>query len=47
MSAVGYTSREAFEAATEVCAEHGVKLLVLDSHGVAMQGATPKPPGTP
>ena len=38
MSAVGYTSREAFEAATEVCGEHSVKLLVLDSHGVAMQG---------
>ena len=38
MSAVGYTSREAFEAATEACEEHGVKLLVLDSHGVAMQG---------
>lgn len=38
MSAVGHTSREAFEAATEVCEEHGVKLLVLDSHGVAIQG---------
>lgn len=38
MSAVGHTSRTAFEAATEVCEEHSVKLLVLDSHGVAMQG---------
>lgn len=38
MSAIGHTSREAFEAATEVCADNDVKLLVLDSHGVAMQG---------
>lgn len=38
MSAIGHGARAAFEAATEVCEEHGVKLLVLDSHGVAMQG---------
>lgn len=38
MSAIGHTAQTAFEAATEVCKERGVKLLVLDSHGVAMQG---------
>jgi hypothetical protein len=38
MSAIGHAARAAFEAATEVCKERGVKLLVLDSHGVAMQG---------
>lgn len=38
MSAIGHTAQEAFEAAAEVCGEQGVKFLVLDSHGVAMQG---------
>jgi hypothetical protein len=38
MSALGHTAREAFTAALEACEEHGVKLLVLDSLGPALQG---------
>jgi hypothetical protein len=38
MSALGHTAREAFTAAIEACEEHGVKLLVLDSLGPALQG---------
>ncbi len=38
MSALGHTAREAFTAALEACVEHGVKLLVLDSLGPALQG---------
>jgi hypothetical protein len=38
MSALGYTAREAFTAALETCEEHGLKLLVLDSLGPALQG---------
>jgi hypothetical protein len=38
MSALGYTTREAFTAALETCEEHDVKLLVLDSLGPALQG---------
>lgn len=38
MSALGHTAREAFTAALEVCEEHDVKLLVLDSLGPALQG---------
>ena len=38
MSALGHTAREAFTAALETCEEHGVKLLVLDSLGPALQG---------
>jgi len=38
MSALGHTAREAFTAALETCEEHGLKLLVLDSLGPALQG---------
>ena len=38
MSALGHTAREAFTAALEACSSHGVKLLVLDSLGPALQG---------
>jgi hypothetical protein len=38
MSTLGHTAREAFTAALEACEEHGVKLLVLDSLGPALQG---------
>jgi hypothetical protein len=38
MSALGYTAREAFTAALEECQQHGVRLLVLDSLGPALQG---------
>src|SRR5215207_5738991 len=38
MSALGHTAREAFTAALEACEEHGLKLLVLDSLGPALQG---------
>jgi hypothetical protein len=38
MSALGYTARESFTAALETCEEHGVKLLILDSLGPALQG---------
>ena len=38
MSAVGYTTREAFEAAREACKEHAVELLIVDSYGVALHG---------
>ncbi len=38
MSALGYPAREAFRAALEECREHGVKLLILDSLGPALQG---------
>ena len=38
MSALGYAARTAFDAALEACEEHGVKLLVLDSLGPALQG---------
>jgi hypothetical protein len=32
MSAVGHTTREAFEAAREACNEHAVELLIVDSY---------------
>ncbi len=38
MSAVGHTTREAFEAAREACKEHAVALLIVDSYGVALHG---------
>jgi len=38
MSALGFTAREAFEAALIVCEEHGVKLMVVDSYGIALEG---------
>jgi hypothetical protein len=40
MSAVGYTTRGAFEAAREACEEHAVELLIVDSYGVALHGDT-------
>jgi hypothetical protein len=38
MSALGYPPREAFRAALEECKEHDVKLLIVDSLGIALQG---------
>jgi hypothetical protein len=38
MSAVGHTTREAFEAARVACKEHAVELLIVDSYGVALHG---------
>jgi hypothetical protein len=38
MSAVGFTTREAFEAAREACVEYGVEFLIVDSYGVALHG---------
>jgi hypothetical protein len=38
ISAVGHTTREAFETAREVCKEHAVELLIVDSYGVALHG---------
>src|SRR5215204_2125450 len=38
MSAVGHTTREAFEAAREACKEHAVELLIVDSYGMALHG---------
>jgi hypothetical protein len=38
MSALRHTARESFTAALEACEEYGVKLLVLDSLGPALQG---------
>jgi hypothetical protein len=38
MSAVGHTTREAFEAAQEACKEHAVELMIVDSYGVALHG---------
>jgi hypothetical protein len=38
MSALGYSLREAFDAALAECKEHGVKLLILDSLGPALEG---------
>ncbi len=38
MSALGFSIREALAAALETCKEHGVKLLVLDSLGPALEG---------
>jgi DNA-binding transcriptional ArsR family regulator len=38
MGALGYKARTAFEAALESCKEHGVKLMILDSLGPALQG---------
>ena len=38
MSAVGFTAREAFGAAREMCEEHGITMLVVDSYGMALQG---------
>jgi len=38
MSAVGHTTREAFEAAREACEDYGVELLIVDSYGVALHG---------
>ncbi|MDP9455595.1 MAG: AAA family ATPase [Actinomycetota bacterium] len=38
LGAVEFGAREAFEVARETCEERGVKLLVVDSYGVALQG---------
>ncbi len=38
MSALGYSSQEAFEAALAECDKHGVRLMILDSLGPALQG---------
>ncbi len=38
MSAVGHTTREAFEVARGACEEQGVELLVVDSYGMALHG---------
>lgn len=38
LSALGYKAQEAFGAAQAGCAEHGVRLLILDSLGPALQG---------
>ncbi|PLS85374.1 MAG: hypothetical protein CYG60_12955 [Actinobacteria bacterium] len=38
MSALGFPPREAFEATLEECKAHGVKLLILDSLGPALEG---------
>jgi AAA domain len=38
MSAASHTTREAFEAAREACKEHAVRLLIVDSYGVALHG---------
>ncbi len=38
MSAVGVRARDAFEDALSECAEHGVKLLIVDSLGPALEG---------
>jgi DNA-binding transcriptional ArsR family regulator len=38
MSALGHPPREAFRAALEECKEHDVKLLIVDSLGIALQG---------
>jgi DNA-binding transcriptional ArsR family regulator len=38
MSVLGYPPREAFGAALKECKEYGVKLLILDSLGPALQG---------
>jgi hypothetical protein len=38
MSTLGFPPRAAFAAALEECVEHGVRLLVLDSLGPALQG---------
>src|SRR5215218_10195404 len=40
MSALGYSLREAFDAALAECKEHSVKLLILDSLGPALAGDT-------
>src|SRR5215207_3602173 len=38
VSAVGYGSREAFDAARQACEEHNVRLLIWDSLGPTLQG---------
>jgi hypothetical protein len=38
MSALGFSAREALEAALMACEEHGVKLVVVDSYGIALEG---------
>ena len=38
MSAAGHTAGQAFSAALEVCMEHEVKLLIVDSYGMALRG---------
>jgi len=38
MSALGHPAREAFTVALEACKEHGVRLMVVDSLGPALQG---------
>jgi DNA-binding CsgD family transcriptional regulator len=38
MSAVGHTTREAFEAARGACEDYGVELLIVDSYGMALHG---------
>src|SRR5215212_6889417 len=38
MSALGHPASEAFTAALEACIEHGVRMMVVDSLGPALQG---------
>ena len=38
MSALGFSARQAFEAALAHCEEHDIKLLIVDSYGIALQG---------
>jgi hypothetical protein len=38
MSALGFSTRQAFEAALKVCEKHDIGLLVVDSYGIALQG---------
>ena len=38
MSALGYPATQAFETALETCVVHGVKLLIVDSLGPALEG---------
>src|SRR5829696_6605385 len=38
MSALGHPASEAFTAALEACKEHGVRMMVVDSLGPALQG---------
>ena len=38
MSALGFGARQAFEGALAVCEEHSIKLLIVDSYGIALQG---------
>jgi hypothetical protein len=38
MSALGHSPAEAFDAALGACSEHGVRMMVLDSWGPALEG---------